>query len=232
MEFGTVDNGLDIQGDFMLSALTEKYPEVEAKFRTLKVKCLFLAPYLKAFNVSQNVNQILSKLDYVEGNGVFSYKHPQTTCRAILNSLPGKLSIDGTFDNNRLQAHISTPSFHITELSPEMKIKDIGMDLDVETDFSAPKKKLAAKGFISHILYEDTNINNIEIDGQISNEGFSGFLAVDDPKMSFGFEGNLKGLSTKRYELKAILDINRFTPSACKPLQTFTHPTSTMLKES
>ena len=213
MEFGTVDNGLDIQGDFMLSALTEKYPEVEAKFRTLKVKCLFLAPYLKAFNVSQNVNQILSKLDYVEGNGVFSYKHPQTTCRAILNSLPGKLSIDGTFDNNRLQAHISTPSFHITELSPEMKIKDIGMDLDVETDFSAPKKKLAAKGFISHILYEDTNINNIEIDGQISNEEFSGFLAVDDPKMSFGFEGNLKGLSTKRYELKAILDINRFTPS-------------------
>lgn len=211
----TSDDALAVDGDFEINKLASPDISFEAKCRDLSIESEKSVPYLRLLKMDESSINRLSQLGQIKIKGVASYLHDGTDINTIIETGVGNLQINGHYDNqNLVNAQITSSSLMISKILPETGIAKLSMDMNIDANISKNSPSGTLSGEISHIEYKDYHLDNIKLDGQLSQDGYTGSLTVRDQQIDFTFDGKLTGVQTPPYHLDASISAQHFRPSS------------------
>ena len=209
----THDKGIHIDGDYSISNLGSDKMALKARNRDILLCANVIYPYLSLFNIPSKALDIISPLGDIHIQGFLSYHSSRVETTSEIESSIGKLSADIIYDkSHHLTGHLSTPSLLTSEILPSLDLKKISMDVDLDILLSGSIPSGTIKGEVSHAEYKNLQINNIKIDGEFNDNGYSGKLSVHDPQIDMDFNGTVDGFRGKDYHLNAKVDLKKFKP--------------------
>lgn len=211
----TSDNALTVDGDFQISQFTSPDISFNAKCRNLTIDPERSTPYLRLLKIDESYIHRISQLGRINIKGVASYHHEGTETNTIIETDLGNLQLHGRYDNqNRINAQITSSSLIVSKLFPETGIGKVSMDMNIDANLSKTSPSGLLSGVISHIEYKDYHLDNIKLDGQLSQDGYTGLFTVRDQQIDISFDGKLSGVHHPPYQLDAIISSRQFRPSS------------------
>ena len=207
---------ITFNGDIHVLNLFSPSIKIDAKISQMSINISELIDNLYFFNINKKILNYILKLGNIKLNGSVNYKPNYIQANAnISSSTLGVLNVNGCLDGiNHIKSKINCNSLNINKIANNIPLYNISADLYMDMFFTKDFVPIGIlKGTISNINYDKYNINNITIDGKLSENKFNGYLLVRDKNINGEFNGYIDGIQSGNYSLKSELKLNQFTPS-------------------
>ena len=210
----TEDKKIYLDGDIGLTGLQTNNLSTDANFNSLSIDTKELPKFLHSMGMHLPKDFPLSALGTVNMRGDISMTPNYYVAKSDIKTDLGDIIIDCTFDNDKkLKGHIETDGIQVNRLVPDFDLKNIAMNLDLDMTLSDHIPEGKVSGRIQHIEYSDYKFSNINLDGELTANGYNGLIDMKDPNLDLKFDGLVQGIEDKDYKLNAVMSVNGLQPS-------------------
>ena len=168
-------------------------------------------------NLSQNYNgvpPVLERLGDISFRGEISGYFTDLVTYGVLHTSRGSVNMDLKLSSDKSKklfaysGFVKTEEFELGKLSENDKLGNITLNLDVKgSHYDNQKPSIEMKGLIASLQYSNYNYENINLDGEYKNGGFSGQVTIDDPNGSVHLNGSINAMAkTPTFNFQAVIN--------------------------
>ncbi|MDR2125267.1 MAG: translocation/assembly module TamB [Prevotellaceae bacterium] len=170
--------------------------------------------------ITQTGENILGKefepFTNIDFSGNLNGHYNKFTVKGLFNTNLGTVETKTLFDFSSVKSDFEfngdliLADFDLGKLAGFENVKNVSLNLDKMRGMQPVNGEfdLYAKGKISDLIFNDRKYNNIDIEGNISNNAFNGDLVCHDESLKFGFSGNVNMNKTEQTDYRFVFTAN------------------------
>ena len=200
LRYGKGDIVANLKGS--LAHLTTQ-PAWNINAQTIQVKNSLIQQINKAFRL--NLPAEVLRLGDLRFKGKVQGTHGNHHAKGTLALVHGNADIDFSLRGRNIKAELHTQRFTIGNILTSAQLGTIVADIKVET--TTDLRYIYAKGVVPRFDYNGYTYRNIAIDGNYTNDIFSGKASINDPNGKISIDGTV-GNIRKFLEQKGKIAVN------------------------
>ncbi|MCK5781495.1 MAG: translocation/assembly module TamB domain-containing protein [Flavobacteriales bacterium] len=164
--------------------------------------------------IEKSVPSIIEKLGNFDLTGKTTFKYKQIKTDILFDSEVGKLlsqlevTSKSTIEEASYKGEITVEDFDMREFLENERLGFASLSVKVDgSGFSLEKLDTFIEGKVTSFHYNGYEYNNIEVDGNVSNELFVGNLDIKDENIELSFNGLVDvGANIPKYKFDVFID--------------------------
>ena len=178
----------------------------------------YITQHLKKQHV--NLPEELGRLGNIRFQGNAQGHGDYVGAKGKLASDAGKVVFDAAIKGKQFKGKLLTDGINIGRILQDKSIGILSANIDAEGSIAEketplPFHRLATKGKIQRLDYNNYSYKNITVDGVYQARTFNGKLAMDDPNGKIDIEG-LVSFASKNTEAKVSAHVDHLNPQALR----------------
>ncbi len=137
----------------------------------------------------------LSPLSFIQFKGAFHGILSDYESRGVLSSGLGDILVNirshPLAEGVHMRGNVQTNSFHLGELFSIRKMGEIALNSNLDLRFEKHQLEINTHTNITRLFFNDYDYRDIEINGNVLNNTFTGQIGSLDPNIDFHFDGYL-----------------------------------------